>query len=65
MRKTFQKSIYIKKNISKGDFLSLENLSFKKPDLGISASNYKRIIGKKILRNLKKDHKLSFKDFNK
>jgi N,N'-diacetyllegionaminate synthase len=65
MRKTFQKSIYIKKNITKGDTLSLENLSFKKPDLGISASNYKKIIGKKILRNLKKDHKLSFKDFNK
>ena len=48
MRKTFQKSIYIKKNIIKGEILSLENLSFKKPDLGISASSYKKIIGKKF-----------------
>lgn len=65
MRKTFQKSIYIKKNVIKGDTLNFENLSFKKPDLGISASMYKKILGKKILKNLKKDHKLIFKDFKK
>ena len=62
MRKTFQKSIYLKKNLIKGDILNLKNLSFKKPDTGISASFYSKIIGKKILRNLKKDHKLTFKD---
>ena len=63
MRKIFQKSIYAKKNLKKGDKINLSNLSFKKPDNGISASEYKKILGKKVLREIKKDYKFSLKDF--
>ena len=62
MRNTFQKSIYAKYDLASGTSLNLQNISFKKPDLGISASMYKKIIGKKLNKKLKKDQKLSFKD---
>lgn len=65
MRKTFQKSIYIKSLIQKGTTLNLDNIVFKKPDTGISASEYKKIIGKKISRKLNENHKLTNKDILK
>ena len=62
MRKTFQKSIYTKNSIDKNEIFSLENISFKKPDTGISAKLYKKVIGKFSKKKLKKDYKLKFED---
>ena len=53
MRNTFQKSIYAKYDLASGTSLNLQNISFKKPDLGISASMYKNN-WKKLNKKLKK-----------
>jgi sialic acid synthase SpsE len=65
MRLIFQKSIYIAKDIKKGSKLSLESMAFLKPGNGILASDYKKIVGKIINKNLKKNHRLRMKDFIK
>jgi sialic acid synthase SpsE len=62
-KKVFEKSIVLSKDITKNSKIKLSDLSFKKPGDGISASKYKNIIGKKIIKNLKKNHKLKIKDF--
>lgn len=53
--KIVRKSIVAKKNIKKGEKLTLFNLSFKRPGTGISPMNFKKILGKKANRNYKKD----------
>jgi len=53
--KIVRKSIVAKKNIRKGEKLTLFNLSFKRPGTGISPMNFKKILGRKANRNYKKD----------
>lgn len=62
-KKVFEKSIVTSKIILKNSKIKLSDLSFKKPGDGISASQYKKIIGKKTLKSLKKNHKLKITDF--
>ncbi len=59
----FQKSIYYNENIQKGEKLNLNHLSFKKPNKGISASNYKKIIGKKLKKKVFKNQIVKLSDF--
>jgi len=63
MRNVFQKSIFVKKFISKDSKIKFAHLEFKKPGDGISASRYSEIIGKKAKKNLNKNHKLKIGDF--
>ena len=56
------KSIVAMKNLKKGHLLRLQDLNFKKPGDGIRAFDYKQIIGKKINKSVKKNHKFSTKD---
>jgi len=65
MRSIFQKSIYTAKNLKKGSRVSFECMAFLKPGNGIPASDYKKIIGKKIIKKLRKNHKFKLKDFIK
>jgi N-acetylneuraminate synthase len=65
MRLIFQKSIYTSKDIKKGSKLTLECIAFLKPGDGILASDYKKVVGKIINKNLKKNYKLTMKDFIK
>lgn len=62
MRKTFNKSIYANKELKKNDTIKFEDLSFKKPSVGIPASEYKKLIGKKIKKNISKNQNINFKD---
>ena len=61
-RMVFEKSIVAMKNLKKGHLLRLQDLNFKKPGDGIRAFDYKQIIGKKINKSVKKNHKFSTKD---
>lgn len=63
IKKTFEKSIVLKNNLKKNDKITLDDLAFKKPGNGISAQFYKKIIGKKLKKNLKKDYLLNYRDF--
>lgn len=53
--KIARKSLVALKDIKKGEILSEENLGTKRPANGISAIRYDEYIGKKALKNYKKD----------
>jgi sialic acid synthase SpsE len=64
MKMIFEKSIVSSRNLKKGTILLRKDLSFKKPGTGISAKDYKKIIGLKIKKNLKKDQIIRFDFFH-
>ena len=63
IRSLFMKGIYFNKNLKKGDLISFNDLSFKKPLTEIPASKYKDVIGKILLNHVIKDDQVKFKDF--
>lgn len=63
MKITFEKSIVSYKKLKKFDIIKFDDLAFKKPGDGIPAKNFKKIIGKKLNKNIKKDYKFKMKDF--
>ena len=64
MKMIFEKSIVSSRNLKKGTILSRRDLSFKKPGTGISAKDYKKIIGLRIKKSLKKDQIIRFDFFH-
>lgn len=65
MKMVFEKSIVAACDIHAGTILEEKHLSYKKPGDGIPARDFKRLIGKKIINDVKYNHKFSFKDFEK
>jgi len=61
-KKNARRSIVLKRNITKGQTLRKEDLICKRPATGISPTEFSRVIGKKVRRNLKEDHILRKKD---
>lgn len=55
MKIIFEKKIVLTKNMKKNSVLTLKNLGFKKTKKGINANQYKKIIGKKLKKDMKKD----------
>ncbi|MCL4131986.1 UNVERIFIED_CONTAM: hypothetical protein GTU68_062271 [Idotea baltica] len=54
-----RKSIFLNKSLSSGEVITLENICFLRPGTGIQASEYKKIIGKKVNRTVKAKEMLS------
>lgn len=55
LKKIFEKTLSINKSKRQGEIIKLEDLEAKKPALmGISASDYNFVVGKKLSRDLKK-----------
>lgn len=55
LKKIFEKSLAINKDMKAGDVISFDDLEAKKPsDHGISAKEYKKVLGKKIKKDMKK-----------
>jgi pseudaminic acid synthase len=46
------KSIFVSKNIKKGDVLTEENIKVIRPGYGLHPKYYKEILGKKVVRNV-------------
>ena len=59
--KIVRKSIVAKKQIAKGEIFNEENITTKRPDTGISAKNWHKILGKKSKFNFKKDEQIKIK----
>ena len=59
-----RRSIYAKKNIKKGQIISISNIIAKRPATGISPSKIDKVIGKKATRNIIKDNLIKLKDLN-
>lgn len=62
MKTTFEKSIVAARNLTKNHKLQLEDLNFKKPGDGLRADNYRKVIGKKLKRDIKQNEKIKFND---
>lgn len=62
MKKISRKSIVLKKSILKGQKLSINNITCKRPGTGILANNYLKLIGKRVNKKMHKDQIVSFKD---
>jgi N-acetylneuraminate synthase len=61
-KKIISKGIYLKGNLNKGELLTFDKLSYKRPNKGISTSYYDLIINKKINKDLKDGDSIQFKD---
>jgi len=53
--KVIRKSIVAIKDITKGEVFSIKNISCKRPNLGIPANHWDKVIGKRSKFNFKKD----------
>lgn len=62
MKKISRKSIVTSTNLKKGTILKWKHLSSKRPGNHILANRYSELLGKKLLRDLKKDTFLSIRD---
>jgi len=62
MKKIFEKGIVSSNNLSKGTILTTKNITFKKPSDGIRAFDYKKVLGKKLKKDIKVNHKIKHKD---
>ena len=58
---SFRRGIFLNKDLKKGERIKESDLSCLRPNIGIDARDYKKIIGKKIKRNIRKLEKLDFK----
>jgi len=55
LKNIFEKSLAVNKDLKKGDIISFDDLEAKKPSgYGISAKEYKKVLGKKINKSMKK-----------
>ena len=61
----FKRSIYVIKNILKGERFSEKNISTFRPKIGVCASNFFKIIGKKSTKNLQENKPLYSNDISK
>ena len=60
--KKYFKSLYVNRDIKKGEILKDYMIEERRPGTGISAKKIYQIIGKKIKKNLPKGKMISFKD---
>ena len=63
MKKVFEKSVVSSHDLKANSILKKNNIVFKKPGTGIRAINYKSLIGKKLIKDIKKNSLLKMKDF--
>jgi N-acetylneuraminate synthase len=62
MREVSRKSLVLTAHLAAGTIISEEHLTMKRPGTGIPAKQIGQIIGKKLRRDLPKDHLISLED---
>jgi sialic acid synthase SpsE len=63
MKVVFEKSIVAKHDLITGHRITFEDLAFKKPGGGIPAKRYKDLVGRILVKPLKKDTQFEFNQF--
>ena len=63
VKKISVKSIVASKNLDRGKKITYKNISLKRPGIGMSGFEIKKIIGKKTRRKILKDEIIRFDDF--
>ncbi|SBT09375.1 N-acetylneuraminate synthase [Candidatus Propionivibrio aalborgensis] len=64
MKQIFEKSIVSSRPLKAGETICMADLCFKKPGDGISAADYRELIGRVVSKDLPPDHKFSADDFS-
>jgi len=62
-KKKMRRSIFINKNIEKGNKITSKDLDLKRPGNGISANHFNKIVGKRLIKNINKGTMLNKKYF--
>ena len=63
LKNIFEKSLAVNKDLQKGHIITFEDLETKKPKgFGILASSYEKVLGKKLINDLKKWDFLNYTD---
>lgn len=62
MKRVFEKSIVTARPVRAGAMLAREDLAFKKPGDGISASRWRELVGRAVNKEMPADYKLSDND---
>lgn len=62
--KFMKRSIYVNKRLEKNYLLKLSDLEFKRPQNGIPSSKALKVIGKKLIKSINKNSRLSTKHIN-
>ncbi len=63
VKRIFSKTLAVNKDLFKGHKLMIDDLETKKPgNLGVSAENYRKVLGKKLKRDLKRNSFLKSSD---
>lgn len=60
---SFRRAVYAKRDIPEGSILSEEDIYVLRPNLGIDARDYYKLVGRKAKIHLKKNQKLDWKFF--
>lgn len=63
MKLVFEKSIVASRNLSVGHIITHEDLSYKKPGNGIAAKDYKKLMGKVIIKPIDRDSQFEYNHF--
>jgi N-acetylneuraminate synthase/N,N'-diacetyllegionaminate synthase len=61
---SFRRAIYPKQDLPKGTILDKSNLVFLRPNHGIDARDYDKIVGKELVEDVKKLEPLNYKSIN-
>lgn len=62
MKRIFEKSVVTSAPLAKGQTIERSSLAFKKPGDGIPAARWRELAGRRAVRDLPADHKLTFED---
>ena len=63
-RANARRSLVAAKDIAENEALSVENVTWKRPGVGISPKHYKEIIGQKVIKDIKKDSVIRWTDID-
>ena len=58
-----RRSLYSNGKINKNEIITKEKIIAKRPGGGISPLDYKKLLGKKLVKNIKDEHKFKWNDF--
>jgi len=61
----FARSIYVIKEIKKGEILTPEHIKIIRPSFGLEPKCFPLVLGKRVIRNLKRGDRLSINDLEK
>ena len=62
-RQGARRSIVYSQDLTAGEVIAFEHLQFKRPGIGVSPTEYKKIIGKTLSRNVSSDQLVQMSDF--